>query len=112
MRSLNGTISLNVQARLRRGVCFAPKPENADVILTQDLRIDTPWMYISHSPSTVAEWIYISDSASELAEWAYIADSPKDADIIIYAESPNMRGPRVIACVLEYLKRKRKQADE
>lgn len=99
-------------SKVAKWVYFTSDVASADVVLTTELRKDTPWLYISEKPSKVADWIYISDTASTLAEWVYIADSPKAADVMIYTDDPQLKAPKVVACVLEYMKKKRKQQDD
>ncbi len=96
-------------SKVAKWVYFTSTPSSANVLLTSERRKDTTWLYISDSPSTVADWIYISDTPSTVAEWVYIADSPKAADVLIYTDDPSLKTPRVVACVLEYLKKKTKR---
>ena len=43
------------------------------------------------------------------AEWVYIDDFPRAADLILFLDDPRLATPRVIACVLEYLKKKEEE---
>ena len=85
-------------------VYFTNSPLEADVTITSDLNVNNDWIYISDSPSLAADWIYISDSPSMAAEWVYISNSPLGADYLIYSGDSQLKTPKVVACVLEYIK--------
>jgi hypothetical protein len=96
----------DIPSKVAKWIYFTDDRNAADVILTPELGADVPWLYISDQSSRVASWIYISETPSKVAEWVYITNSPKAADVTIYTTSGEMRAHKVIACVLEHLKKK------